>query len=128
MNFENPKSLSAAKSRTAAHNAPLCEIKEIFPGFGIRLEKLALRLTEERGLITPRQLGPTTRTPAFLQIDTISFSISRPSPPTSRKPAETITIPFTPFSIASLIALSATLGGRIIIARSTSPGMSEMFG
>ena len=58
-----------------------------------------------RGLITPRQLGPTRRTLAALQRETIRFSISSPFPPTSRKPAETITIPLTPFSIASSTAL-----------------------
>jgi len=77
------------------HKAPLWEINEISPLVGIREEKLALRLTEEIGLITPRQFGPTKRTPAFLQMAAILFSISRPSSPTSRKPAETITIPFT---------------------------------
>ncbi len=62
MNFEKPKSRSAAKSRTAVQSAPLWEMNEMFPQAGIRREKLAFRLTSGRGLITPRQLGPTRRT------------------------------------------------------------------
>ena len=54
----------------------------------MRAEKLAFKLTVGIGLITPRQLGPTSLTPASLHMATILFSISRPSPPTSLKPAD----------------------------------------
>jgi len=119
MNFEKPKSRSAAKSRTAVQSAPLWEMKEMLPQAGILREKLAFRLTSGRGLITPRQFGPTRRTLASLQRETIRFSISSPSPPTSRNPAETITIPLTPFSIASCTAPPQSFGGRMMMARST---------
>ena len=128
INFENPNSLSAAKSRTAVQSAPLWDIKETFPEAGMRVEKLALSRTAGSGLITPRQLGPTTRMSASLQMETIRFSISSPSWPTSRKPAETITIPLIPFSTASFTAFSAGFGGRIIIARSTASGISPIEG
>ena len=45
----------------------------------MRAEKLALSRMSGLGLITPRQLGPTTRTPASLQRATIWSSISSPS-------------------------------------------------
>ena len=101
-------------------SAPLWEMKEMLPLTGILLEKLAFMLTSETGLITPRQLGPMSRTFASLQRARIWFSISNPSPPTSRNPAETITIPPTPFSIASSTALRQARGGRMTMARSTS--------
>ena len=119
INFENPKSRSAAKSRTAVHKAPLWDIKEILPGFGMRAEKLAFSSTSGRGLMTTRQLGPTSRMPASLQIETIRFSISAPRSPTSRNPADTTTIPLTPDSAASLTASRASRGGRMSMARST---------
>jgi len=101
MNLEKPKLRSAAKSRTAVQSAPLWEMKEMLPALGMRAEKLAFSRTAGRGLMTPRQLGPISRTPASRQTDTMRSSISRPSGPTSRKPAETMTIPLTPWATAS---------------------------
>jgi hypothetical protein len=68
-------------------------MKEMRPAAGIRAEKLAFSRIDDTGLITPRQFGPMTRTPASRQMATIWFSIASPSPPTSRKPAETMMIP-----------------------------------
>jgi len=76
-----------AKSRTAVQSAPLWEMKEMFPGWASGRKKLAFMLTLGRGLMTPRQFGPTTRTPASRQIETILFSASNPFFPTSRNPA-----------------------------------------
>jgi hypothetical protein len=118
MNLEKPKSRSPAKSSTAVHKAPLWEMNETLPALGMRAEKLALRRTSDSGLITPRQLGPTRRTPLSRQIAMIFFSISRPSPPTSLNPAETMTTPLTPFSMASCTDWMAILGGTMIMARS----------
>ena len=106
--------------------APLWEINETFPGFGILAEKEAFKDTFSDGLITPRQLGPTTLTPALAHKALIFFSIAAPSPPTSLKPAETITIPLIPFAIQSLTACKAAFGGRIIIARSMGSGILDI--
>ena len=76
----------------------------------MRAEKLAFKLTVGIGLITPRQLGPTSLTFASLHLATILFSISSPSPPTSLKPAETITNPFIPFLMPSSIAAREARG------------------
>jgi len=75
INLENPNSRSAAKSRTAVQSAPLCEIKDILPGAGMRAEKLAFNFTAVSGLITPKQFGPTRRILAFWQMAMICFSI-----------------------------------------------------
>ena len=123
-NLENPKPLSAAKSSTAVQRAPLWEIKEIFPASGMRLEKLPLRETSPEGLMTPRQLGPTSLISASLHNLWISFSISYPSPPTSLNPAETMIIPLTPLVMQSFTAWSASLGGRITMARSMGSGIA----
>ena len=128
MNLEKPKLRSAAKSRTAVHSAPLCEMKEMLPGRGMRAEKLAFRRTLGKGLITPRQLGPIMRTPASRQMATMRSSMARPSGPTSRKPAETMTMPFTPRATASCTDCSAALGGRITMPRSSGSGMSLIEG
>ena len=79
----------------------------MFPQMGIRLEKLAFRLTFGRGLMTPRQLGPTSRTPAFLQSETIRFSISRPSPADLPETGGDDHDPFDPFFDGLLHRLEA---------------------
>jgi len=96
------------------------------PGVGILAEKEAFKETFFDGLMTPRQFGPTTLTPALAHKALISSSIRAPSPPTSLKPAETITRPLTPFAIQSLTACKAAFGGRIIIARSMGSGMLDI--
>jgi len=78
--------------------------------------------------MTPRQLGPTSRIPASRQIAVICSSILRPSPPTSLKPADTITIPLIPIRADSITAFRASGGGRMMIPRSTGSGMSEIAG
>ena len=92
----------------------------------MRAEKLAFKDTLGEGLITPRQLGPTSRTPASVHNSLIRRSISAPSPPTSLKPAETMTMPFTPLVMHSFTEPRAALGGRMIMARSMGSGMAEM--
>ena len=124
MNFEKPKLRSAAKSRTAVHSAPLWEMNETFPALGMRAEKLAFKRTAGSGLMTPRQFGPISRTPASRQVATRRSSIARPSGPISRNPAETMTMPLTPFATASWTDCSAAFGGRMTMPRSISSGIS----
>jgi len=58
---------------------------EIFPGGGTDGANVAFM--EWSVLSTPRQFGPTIRTPAARQISTSSFSAAAPAAPTSLNPA-----------------------------------------
>ncbi len=51
----------------ASPSAPLCEMKPTFPDSGMRGAKVAFRRTPAAVLTTPRQLGPTSRTPPWRQ-------------------------------------------------------------
>ncbi len=98
-------------------------MNDTLPGSGMREEKLAFSDTLGDGLITPRQLGPTRRTPALRHSSLICVSILAPSPPTSLNPAETMTMPLTPLVMHSWTEARAALGGRMIMARSMGSGI-----
>ncbi len=94
---EKPISSSRAQSRIDAQTAPDWETNATRPSLGIAAAKLALRRL--RGKMTPRQFGPTTRSPSKRRaVRSTSDSSAAPSGPRSRKPAEMTTTPGMPAS------------------------------
>ena len=85
---------------------------------------LALRLTSRDVFSTPEQLGPTRRMPERLQISISCRWCSTPSGPASPKPGEMTTRAWMPLAAQSSAASTASGGGLVITAASTSPGMS----
>src|SRR5665213_557706 len=61
--LESPSSAETERSRTAMPSAPDCEANAMPPGTGMRDAKVASRRTSAAVLMTPKQLGPTTRMP-----------------------------------------------------------------
>src|SRR5437660_12282600 len=90
--------------------------------------KEALSLTAGSALITPRQLGPIIRIDYLWAIEKTWRSSSARSGPTSLKPAEIMTSPFTPFFPDSSTTLGPTGAGTITTARSTHLGGSRTDG
>ena len=85
-NDENPMPRAAASSIAAIPNPALCEAKPTSPGEGAAGAIVALRAISGRGLATPRQLGPTIRTPAARHAASSSSWRARPAGPTTSMP------------------------------------------
>src|SRR5262245_18765037 len=85
-------------------------------------------LSPVRGLMTPRQLGPTMRR-ALPRTRSLTWrSRSAPASPLSRKPAEMMMAPLTPASMHSLTIPGTDGAGVTITARSTAPGTALIAG
>ena len=123
-NDENPVPCARARSRIAAPRLPLWERNPILPGSGRVGMTLALRLTSRDVFRTPEQLGPTRRMPERRQISISCRWCSTPSAPASPKPGEMTTRAWMPLAAQSSAASTASGGGLVITAASTSPGMS----
>ncbi|GBC74362.1 hypothetical protein HRbin05_00402 [archaeon HR05] len=123
MNALNPIFSFTAQSTIAEPRAPLWEMKATFPGFGVLLRNVALRLL--LGLIMPRQFGPIMFR-AYLSLASIIFaSNALPSSPTSLNPAEIMMRFFTP-ALPHCSTIPGTVGaGVAITARSTLSGISS---
>ena len=74
---------------------------------------------------TPKQLGPTSRTPPARAAATASSCNRAPSPPVSANPALSTTTAATPLAAASRTIPGTVAAGVATTARSTSPGMSR---
>jgi len=79
-------------------------------------------------LMTPRQLGPSTRMPCLRAISPTRCSSSAPFLPVSLNPAVMTTATFTPFSPASSMTWGTAWLGTVMTAISTSPGIEETSG
>ncbi len=101
----------------AVPKAPLCEIKAMFPCFGILFMNVALRLM--LGRIIPKQFGPIIRRSYLCLISSILSSSALPSGPTSLKPAEIIISPFIPALPHCSTTSGTVFAGVAIIAKST---------
>ena len=125
-NAENPTFSRRLQSSTAVHSAPLWLMKATFPGRAMPEAKVALRPV--RGLITPRQLGPTRRMPPRATCCFTSRSSATPSGPASLNPAEMTMAPCTRLSTHSRM-MAGTLGaGVTTTARSTWSGTAVSVG
>ncbi|MCY1359989.1 hypothetical protein D9M69_465950 [compost metagenome] len=93
------------------------------PGAG---EKVAY--TWRAMFMKPRQLGPTSRTPAARALSPSRACAAAPSAPTSAKPEENSTTPFTPAAMASSSAPSTSADGTARMARSTGWPMARRLG
>src|SRR6202011_1566020 len=113
---------------TASPRAPLCDMKPTRPRGGVAGPKVAFIETSGAMLITPMQLGPTSRIPASRHTASSSAWRLEPSPPDSANPEEITTRLLTPF-FAHWRALPTTwIAGTATTARSTGPGISRTVG
>ena len=111
-------------SMSAMPTPPDCEAIARPPGGGTASLNVALSRSSGSLLITPRQLGPTSR----MLCDRARSSISRwraaPSAPISWNPDEITTAVRTPAAPASRSASSTRAAGTATMARSTCSGRS----
>src|SRR5579871_152714 len=114
------------QSSTAVQSAPLWLMNPTDPGRAMVVAKVAFNPVS--GAITPRQLGPMTRTLPARASSRTCRSKAAPSGPISLNPAEITTAPRTPFSPHSRIIPGTEGGGVTTTARSTSSGISEIEG
>ena len=77
---------------------------------------------------TPKQLGPTSRTPPARAAATASSCSLAPSSPVSAKPALSTTTAATPWPAAERTMPGTVAAGVAITARSTWPGTSRRSG
>src|SRR6202171_1033504 len=82
---------------TARPRAPLCDMKPTRPRGGVVGPKVAFIDTSGAVLITPMQLGPTSRIPASRHTASRSACRLAPSSPDSANPDEITTRLLTPF-------------------------------
>src|ERR1700680_1403999 len=113
---------------TASPRAPLCDMKPTRPRGGVAGPNVAFIETSGAVLITPMQLGPTSRIPVSRQTATRSACRLAPSSPDPANPEEITTRLLTPF-FAHWRAVSTTpTAGTAITARPTGPGISSTVG
>ena len=125
-NLEKPTFRPMAQSSTAVQSAPDWEKKEMNPLGGVPRENEAF--SEACVSIRPRQLGPSTRTPADVAASRRDRSRATPAPPISLNPAE-MTIPARiPFAASRGIPSRTAFGGTTKTHRSTGPGIASMDG
>ena len=105
------------------HTAPDCDTRPRPPSrAGVRA-KVALSPTSVR--ISPREFGPSTRTPWRFAAATSSAWSERPPSPASPKPLESTTAALMPALPASSITPGTEAAGVTITARSTLRGSAE---
>src|ERR1700693_3262329 len=113
---------------TARPRAPLCDMKPTRPRGGVAGPKVAFIETSGAVLITPMQLGPTSRIPACRQTASRSDWRLVPSPHDSANPEEITTSLLTPL-LAHWRAVSTTrIAGTAITARSTGHSIASTVG
>ena len=123
---ENPTFSWRLQSRTAVRSAPLWLTNATWPTGAMAAAKVAF--SPVTGLMTPRQLGPMTRTPCLRASSTTWRSSSAPSGPTSLNPAEMTTTARTPASPHWAMRAGTVGGGVTMTARSTGSGMAPISG
>ena len=125
-NLEKPMFRPMAQSSTAVASAPDWEKKEMKPFGGVPRENDAF--SEACVSISPRQLGPSTRTPEDVAASRRDRSRATPAPPISLNPAE-MTIPARiPFAASRGIPSRMAPGATTKTPRSTGPGIASMDG
>ena len=110
------------QSSTAVRSAPLWLTKPTDPRLAMSAANVAL--SPETGLMTPRQLGPTTRMPAARAVRSTSCSSAAPAGPTSRNPALMMMTPRMPRAAHSSMSAGTDGGGVTMTARSTGSPMA----
>ena len=122
---EKPIPCALASSTSAAHMAPLCDMRAISPDLGVILRKVEFIIVLGSKFITPRQLGPIICNLYFLAISFSCCSSFAPSSSTSLNPAVMTMAPFSFFFPHS----SSTAGTMVFFvtttARSIFPGTSK---
>ena len=98
------------------------------PGSGRCGAYVAARLTPGAVDMMPRQLGPTTRTPAARAAFSSFASSLAPAGPTSEKPGESTTIALTSAAGQSRATSRTSSAGTTTTSRSTGPGTSASRG
>jgi hypothetical protein len=120
--LDTPVPVRAADSRIATPTAPDCDAIASPPAGGNDGANVALSRTAGSVLTTPRQFGPTSRSPRALASRTISAWAAAPSPPVSARPEVRMTAAPTPVSAHSATTSRTCPAGTAITARSTGSG------
>src|ERR1700680_4481888 len=103
---------------TASPRAPLCDMKPTRPRGGFAGPNVAFIETSGAMLITPMQLGPTSRMPASRQTASNSAWRLAPSSPDSANPEEITTRLLTPFFAHwRAVSTTPTAGTAITVRR-----------
>ena len=124
MNVERPRPRLLTFSRIAEPSAPDWQKKPARPPGGITVESEALSEIAGSVLMTPRQLGPISRSPYERERPSSRRCRCRPASPVSANPAEITTRPWTPLAAQSSTTSSTTSAGTATTATSTSSGIS----
>ena len=101
-------------------------MKPTEPGAAMPAANVAFR--PPTGFITPRQLGPMIRMPAFRASARTAASSAAPAGPISRNPAEMMITPLTPASAHSRTRPGADSAGVTMTARSTGSPVAARLG
>mmetsp|Transcript_47571 Transcript_47571/g.119767 ORF Transcript_47571/g.119767 Transcript_47571/m.119767 type:complete len:273 (+) Transcript_47571:1700-2518(+) len=125
-NDDQPNPSPALQSRMAVPSAPLWLSMATLPSGVMTGLNDALRLM--RGVMMPRQLGPTMRTLCLAAMSVICLIRAAPSGPISPKPAVMMMAPGTPSSHTSCITSGTLRAGMVITTRSNFSGMSFRLG
>src|SRR5579859_2235632 len=128
MKDEIPIPRTPANWTAAMPSAPLCDIRPTPPGGGRLVAKVALRRTPGAALMTPRQLGPTSRMPDSRQTATSCRCHCRPSSPTSANPDDTTTSDLTPAAAHSRATSTTSAAGTAMTAISAGVGSADTDG
>ena len=118
----------AASASRPMPSAPDWEAMPTAPGGGEAAPNVAFSRMPAVRTATPRQLGPTSRTPAARAVRSSCRSRSAPSVSVSPKPADRMTAAGMPRSPQSRITCSTAGPGTATIARSTGSGSASTDG
>ena len=125
---ETPRLRRAADASTAIPSAPDWANRPRCPCGGSVGASEALSRTAGSLLISPKELGPTTRMPALRARRSSSACRRAPSRPSSAKPEDTTSRALTPASAHSSTTSSTAWAGTAMMARSTFPGTAATDG
>ena len=127
-NDEAPRPASPMWSSSAPPIVPDSDRRATGPGRGLGVAKVAWSRTAGSVLMTPRQLGPSSRTPKRRAARSVAADRAVPSGPDSAKPAEMTMTACTPLRPHSSTMPGTSAAGTTTMARSTGPSTSAMPG
>ncbi len=128
--LENPIPRAAARENSAPIMLPLWLISASLPGSSGSASMAAFSVSGTRlaTLTTPRQFGPSSRSPPARATATIASCRSRPTASASAKPAEKMVAAVTPLSIQPAMASGTSRAATMMKAWSTGPSTARMLG
>ena len=127
-NDDAPSPASPMRSSSAPPIVPDSDSRATGPGPASGVANVAWRRTAGSVLITPRQLGPSSRMPKRRAIRRAAADSAAPSGPDSAKPAEITITARTPLRPHSRTTSGTSAAGTTTTARSTGPSMASRDG